>query len=235
MELNTIVLPTGEQVDPSEWTTTPLYSTVEAQIGVAISTLQLFSYSIGQPVPITPSTLVGSQRTSTIADTNMRGDGILPEDERIILYSIQVELINAGIPAEAANDGSAEAPDMSLDMTLFCQRDTLAILHVGSRLKEYCRAPIGYFPGTVGVNRIAQPNAQVDGAHNALHGYKVAYNSGIDPQDGRDFASPHDIPGGTVFDLSLEFPIGGINPTAGAGNLVRFRSKFYGFRKRPVT
>ncbi len=230
MELNTIVLPGGEQVNPAEWTTTPLYSVVEAQIGVPISTLQLFSYALGEPVPISPSTL--TQRTSDIADTNMRGAGILPEDERIIVYQIQIELINAGTPAEATEDDTAAPPDMSLDMVLFTQRDTLAVLHVGSRLKEYCRAPLGYFPGAVGVDRICQPNAQVQ---DDLTGFKVAYNSGIDPDDGRNFASPHDIGGGTSFGVDLIFPIGGINPTAGAGNLVRFRTKLYGFRKRPVT
>lgn len=230
MELNTIVLPGGEQVNPAEWTTTPLYSVVEAQVGVPISTLQLFSYALGEQVPVSPATL--TQRTSDISDTNMRGAGILPEDERIILYQIQIDLMNLGVQDEATEDDSAAPPDMPLDVLLFCQRDTLVVLHVGSRLKEYCRAPLGYFPGACGVDRIAQPNAQVEGA---LTGFKVGYNSGIDPDDGRNFASPHDIGGGTAFGVDLIFPIGGINPTAGAGNTVRFRTKLYGFRKRPVT
>jgi len=231
MQLTTVRLPTGEDVDPSEWTTTPLYSTVEFQLGVAISSLFFFSYGENGSVPITPATL--SARPATAYDTNMQGQGsILPENERIILYSIQIELINLGIPGSGTPDTTATPPDCSLDQVLFVQRDTLAILHIASRKKEYCRAPLGYFPGAVGVNRIMQPNAQNEGA---ATGMRVAYNSGIDPNDNRDFASPHDIGGGVAFDLELVFPLGGVHTEANlAGDVIRARAKFYGFRKRPV-
>jgi hypothetical protein len=232
MQLTTVRLPSGEQVDPSEWTTTPLYSTVEFQLGVSLSSLFFFSYGETGVVPISPATL--PTRPAQAYDTNMQGQGsILPENERVILYSIQIELINLGAPDEATADTTATPPDCSLDQVLFVQRDTLAILHIGSRRKEYCKAPIGYFPGSVGVNRIMQPNAQNEGA---ATGMKVAYNSGINPDDNRDFATPHDIPGGTSFDLELNFPLGGVNSNPSEpGDVIRARAKFYGFRKRPVT
>lgn len=250
MQLDQIVLPTGEKVDPAEWTTTPLYSTGEFQIGVALAPIVLFSYGRGNSqIPISPATL--PTRQANDADTNMEGQGgILPENERIILYSIQIELINLGPTftegvANAGDDFTATAPDMSLDMMLQCQRDMLAILTIASRAKEYCRAPLGYFAGAVGVDRINQPNAQnnlAPPATPAATGFKVAYNSGISPDDNRDFASPHDIPGGTPFAVTLQFPFGGINTlgtsghgtSPGAGNIVRARCYLYGFRKRPV-
>jgi hypothetical protein len=232
MQLVTVRLPNGEDVDPAEWTTSPLYSTVEFQIGVSLSSLFLYSYGVDSgEVPISPATL--ASRPATDFDTNMQGQGsILPENERILLYSIELELINLGAPDEATADTTATPPDCSLDQVLLVQRDTLAILHIGSRKKEFCRAPLGYFAGACGVARINQPNAQNEGA---ATGFKVAYNSGINPDDNRNFASPHDIAGGTAFDIELAFPLGGVNSNpAAAGDVIRCRSKMYGFRKRPV-
>jgi hypothetical protein len=232
MQLISVRLPNGEDVDPGEWSDTPLYSTAEFQLNVAISSVFFFSYGETGSVPVTPATL--TSRPANDADTNMQGQGsILPGNERIIVYSIQVEFYNMGNSQGGTDDTSATPPDVSLQQMLSIQRDTLGILHIASRKKEYCRAPIGYYATSKGVNRLMQPNAQIAGA---ATGFKVAYNSGLTVGDQRTFATPHDIPGGTTFDFELNFPNGIVTmeDVVGAGDLIRSRCTFYGPRKRPV-
>lgn len=230
MQLISVRLPNGEDVDPSEWSDTPLYSTVEFQLGVSISSVFFFSYGETGSVPITPATL--TSRPANDADTNMQGQGsVLPENERLIIYSIQVEFYNLGIDG-TAQDTAVTPPDVSLESMLAIQRDTMGILHIASRKKEYCRAPIGYYATSKGVNRLMQPNAQIQGAATS---FQAAYNSGITVGDQRTFATPHDVPGGTTFDFELNFPLGTVDIIGSSpGDVIRSRATLYGPRKRPV-
>ena len=140
-------LPDGRIVRPTEWSSTPLWSTVELGTG-AQTPLIAFSYGRGGDVP-------GSlgPRKSTLSDTNLRGDGdIMPENEELLIYSVLAELYmivaTPVIPTGffVGNDpGCPDPPMVGLRNMLRVQRDVNLVLSI-AETKNYYNTPLSWFP-----------------------------------------------------------------------------------------
>lgn len=238
-------LPDGRTVAPSEWTSTPLYSTVEINSGT-LQPLPGFSYGLGGPVPGS-----AGPRNSTIRDTNFEGAGsILAENEELLLFSIQIDLMQIAPTLDtyfAVGTQDAWCPDPPLVNAVNLvkvQRSTLVILRIANT-KEYCRAPLGFFGAGVGLKTVYGGARHAGAAGDApVNTTFHALNGSSDTGENREFATPHRINPGEAFEVSVEFPYGGvIEPIGGGSGLnfgtatdARIRACIYanGVRRRPV-
>jgi hypothetical protein len=235
MQIHKVRLPDGRIVRPTEWSSSPLYSTVEiAGGGAALVPLSGFAYGLGGSVPGS----VGP-RGSTLVDTNVSGEGgVLPENQELLLYSIMVELFQVVVSrANYVAAGSTFKPDapevLAANVSRF-QRDTLLELRIANT-KEYMSHPVGFFPQAMGVHSY---NGQYQ--NNEGNGPLVGTNGGVNIYEGMSFATPHRVLPGEAFEIRLLFPSGTINTF---GNLdfgndasARLAGRIYadGYRMRPV-
>lgn len=224
-----IRLPNGKTLTPSDWTgAEPLYSTVELGSG-PFPILTAFTFGLGGEVPGSPST-----RAATLADTNLEGEGArLPENEELIAYSLAIECFMVG--PEAGNDvmPSVDAPDVSLANMLRLQRDVLVITRI-AYVKEYTRAPLGWFAASTGVNQAnAAARTAISGGQD---GYMAANNGGVNVADARHLASPLYIAGGESIAVDIKPGPGSVTDLNLATNSrIRMRILFEGYRRRPVS
>lgn len=229
-QINKIRLPNGRVVRPTEWSSTPLYSSVEIASG-AITPLQAFSYGVGGSVPGS----VGP-RNASLGDTNMQGSGaILPENEELLLYTMGVEFFqNAADRADFFNGaevGTPDPPEVSARNLVRVQRDTLLELRIADT-KAYMNHPVGFFPAAMGICPTSGAATNEDGA--AIFG---AQNGGPNAYDMRKLATPHQIKPGEALSVTLKFPSGQVTGLAfGADTDARIRARIYlgGYRRRPV-
>lgn len=228
-----IRLPDGRVLIPGDWTSAePLYSTVEIATG-AFPVLTAFSFGRGADVP-------GSigPRESDLKDTNLEGEGArLPENEELVIFNICNEVFKIGLTT-AANLGSdaipaTDAPDVPLLDMLRLQRDILILLRIAF-VKEYTRAPLGYFPASTGVEQVNSGGRSEVGA--GATGYVAGNNGGTSVYDTRVLASPLYVAGGES--LAVDFRAGGgtvagLDLVAATGRM-RIRTFLDGYRRRPV-
>jgi len=240
-----IRLPDGRTLVPSDWTASPLFSTVEIDDASNLSPLPGFSYGAGGDVPGS----VGP-RKATAADTNMQGQGgILAENEELLLYALQIELFQIYSNGENFFTGqelfAPNPPHVSLTNVLKVQRSTSVRLKIANT-KDYCFAPIGFFPAAMGTHA-GFGAARSGRAVSATFPYPVAVgsNGNVSSGDQREFATPHHVAGGEAFAVNLEFPYGGVTEPLGISNSglnfgsdtgARIRARIYavGLRRRPV-
>lgn len=238
-----IRLPSGQSVIPTDWTASPLFSTVEIGTG-PLAPLDGFSYGIGGDVPGSPG-----PRRATARDTNFEGGGsVLAENEELLLYSIQIDLMQTVENAAAFFTGNdpwvPDAPLVSATNLLKVQRSTSVVLRIANT-KEYVRMPLSFFPAAMGVHGTlgGARSGRADGLTYADSVF-WASNGSPDAASNRQFATPHHISGGEAFAISLEFPYGAIVEPTTAGSALNFgsdtnariRANIYavGVRKRPV-
>lgn len=225
-------LPTGEVVRPGEWSSTPLWSTVEIASG-AIPTLKAFSYGVGGDVP-------GSlgPRRSNFVDTNLEGSGnVLAENEELLLYSLHVDLFKVFDSTVIFGAGNV-GPFVDLQDVLRVQRDCVVVMKIANT-KEYAREKIGFFPQGMGVNPYLYNWSDNTFLINATNWTDVAYgsNGGVSVWDNREFATPHHVAPGEAFEVGLTFPLGQVGGLLPGGNAsVRILARVFaaGYRKRPV-
>jgi len=231
-QIDKVRLPDGRVMRPTEWSSTPLYSTVEIDDG-AITPLQAFSYGLGGDVPGS----VGP-RKATEVDTNLQGDGsVLSENTELLLFSIMVEFFTHVDAADLAafnlnlEAGAPPPPFISALNMGRIQRDTQLVMRIANT-KRYMDHPVGFFPAAMGV---AHTIGAADNGANLP--FVVGGNGGPNVYDNREFATPHHVGGGEAFEITLEFPNGQVNALnlSGVAN-VRIRARIYcdGFRRRPV-
>lgn len=225
-----IRLPDGRVLVPGDWTSAdPLFSVAEIPSG-SFQVLTAFSYGIGGTVP-------GSigQRTAFANDTNLEGEGgKIPENEELVAYNLNIECFQIGPASDSDATGLpvTDPPDVSLADMLRLQRDLVIITKIAA-IKEYTKAPMGYFPAATGTWAFTSGARTTASA--GLAGAIVSNNGGSSVQDRRTFASPlyagpsdvfavDIVPGpGQVVDLSV--------PDDGR---IRLRLFFNGYRRRPV-
>lgn len=226
----------GRVLVPGEWSSTPLYSTVEIDDG-AIQPLQGFSYGLGGDVPGS----VGP-RSANEADTNLEGPGaILAENEELLLFTIMVELFITTTDDAASADfftanadlGPGDPPTVSLENAMRVLCDTILVLRI-AHTKEYCRAPLGFFPAAMGTYHwMGEARAENNAGANVLLGTNGNPSAGTN----RAFSTPHRVAPGEAFEISLEFPNGQVNNLElGNDASARVRARIYadGYRRRPV-
>jgi len=229
--------PDGNTVTPGDWTgAEPLFST----IGIAegnIGRLSAFSYGKGS------SSVPGSigPRQATDADTNLEGEGgRLPENEELIVYNIAIEVFAVGTGGNDAADvvPQSDPPEVSLLNMLRLQRDLMVAFRIASVDKIYIKAPLSYFPASMGVH---QWNS---GARSVLSGgtdgYVSASNGSVNADDIRILASPLRVRGGETFGVDFEACDGAItglnvdNTVGPVAGRLRLRTYLDGYRRRPM-
>lgn len=231
-----IRLPNGEVVRPGEWSSTPLYSTVEVNRGTQ-GTLKGFSYGIGGTVPGSPG-----PRKANISDTNMDGAGaVLAENEELLIYSLQIELFSVtanDIFDDSVDDDTgvgvfaqAIAPLVSTAVTLFLQSSVVVVMKIANT-KEYARERLGFFPAGMGVNPSFNHHSSLAGFPSITN---VGSNGGVSVWDNREFATPHHVAPGEAFEVGLTFPFGSVASVVGNadgggdGNDVLATTDVYGY------
>jgi hypothetical protein len=231
-QIHKVRLPDGRTVRPTEWSSTPLYSTVEIAEG-ALTPLQGFSYGVGGEVPGS----VGPRR-SNARDTNMNGEGgVLQENEELLLHSIMVEFFAA--PSVAADfianadAGQPTPPEVSARNIARIQRDTRLVLRIANT-KEYAAHPVGFFPAGMGTE-ITNGAARLVAADSPI---LSGSNGGVNSYDNREFATPHHVGPGEAFEITLDFPFGSVTGLDMGDDSTdgRIRARIYadGYRRRPV-
>ena len=221
-------LPDGREYVPSDWTTSePLYSTVEVGAG-SFPLLTAFSYSRGGTVPGSPG-----PRDAILTDTNLEGEGNrLPENEELIIYNISIEVFKNGVEGDASEFPDPENPEVPITDMLRLQQDLLCILKIAN-VKEYTRAPIGYFPAGTGVNYTI--SGGVSRAAASGSGTVRANNGGTSPMDMRTLASPLYVAGGESLQVDIKAGPGQVN-NLNLAEAARMRLRIFldGYRRRPV-
>lgn len=234
-QVSEIVLANGVKIRPEDWTTTPLYTTVEISSAANLQDLQGFSYGLGGPVPGS----VGA-RQSTLRDTNYSGAGsVLTENEEINLFAIRIELFAAPNSVAAWNGGNEAGnpnpPQVALRQMLRMQRDIIVLLRIAEQKNKY-QHPLGFFPGSMGVKGV------VGAITNNQSGTPAtpAFNGGTSARNERKIGTPYQVKGGQAFAITLSFPTGTVTGLAtGMGNDStngRYRARIYadGYRQRPA-
>lgn len=229
-----IRMPNGRTLIPSDWTSAePLYSTVE--IGAGGFPIQTaFSYPRGGSVPGS----IGPRR-SNLADTNLQGEGArLPENEEIIIYQMAIEAFHVGAQSGADVLPPIDPPDVSLPNMLRLQRDLLVVARI-AYVKEYTRAPLGWFPagtGTFQYNSAARTEFSAGET-----GYVASNNGGTSVCHNRTFASPLYVSGGESIAVDIRPGPGqvinlDVEETPGESDDGRIRLRIFwdGYRRRPV-
>lgn len=209
----------GVTITPADWTSTPLYSTVEIGSG-AQAPLPAFSYGVGGDVPGS----VGPRKALDGIDTNLDGQGaVLAENEELLIQSCSISCFTFNYTNPAATP-----PHVSLDNMLRLQASILGVLRISSKRTEYSRMNLGFYAASMGVTSVLGADTATD---------RTVANNGSSSVEGRRvFATPHHVAGGETFELTLEFPFGQVpNLTLpNADSRIRARVYLDGFRRRPV-
>jgi len=227
-QIVSIRMPDGSDYRPEDWTTAePLWSTVEIGPGF-FPLVKAFAYSRGASVPGSPT-----NRTASWKDTNLEGQGgMLPENETLIIHSINCDVFKIG-PADDLNVfPDAEEPEVPLPDMLRLQRDLNVNLEIAA-VKDYTASPISYWPAGQGVSHMY--SGGLSRAAGGLSGSVVAYNGSPNTNDGRVLALPLAVAGGESFAVNFNAGPGQINglnlaPTS----RLRIRVFLGGHRRRPV-
>lgn len=208
MQALSIRLANGDVVNPTDWTSSPYYTTVEISNGTSLQPLPGFSYGENGLVPGSPG-----PRRATIRDTNFQGaGGTLMENEEMLIFSVQIELYQIVSDAATFYDGSQEdwqpdAPEVSGTNVMRVQRSTYCRLKIANT-KTYSEETLAWYAAGQGVHR--SPGAQRSQWSLYANGSLVGYNGGVSVGDQRQFATPHHVNGGEALEFTLEFPYGSI-------------------------
>jgi hypothetical protein len=198
----------GRVVNPSDWTSAPLYTTVEIATG-ALQPLPGFSFGVGGEVPGSPGL-----RTANHRDTNMQGAGsILAENEELLLFALQIELYQilgsandqAFMVSPPQDAWAPDAPEVSATNLMAIQRSTLVRLKIANT-KDYGVMPISFHGAGMGIHRTTGAMRSSGSAY--ARGVLLAYNGGVSVGDSREYATPHHVGPGEAFEAALEFPYG---------------------------
>jgi hypothetical protein len=232
-QINKVRLPDGRTVRPTEWSSTPLWSSVEIGTGNQ-QTLSAFSYSQGQEVPGALT-----NRKAQLCDTNFRGDGaVLAENEELLIYSVMVECFAKAVTIAdyfTNEDGATpNPPHVGPQNMLRFQQDVMLVMAIANT-KDYLQHPVGFFPAAMGVNIVMSDAVNNTDAAAVMMGH----NGCVNTYDNRKLATPHRVGPGEAFTIDFEFPQGSIrnlNFGDDGANGARLVARVYadGYRRRPV-
>jgi hypothetical protein len=229
----TVRLPDGRSVRPEDWTSAPLYSSVEIASGT-IAPLEAFSYGIGGQVPGS----VGP-RFANYSDTNFQGQGnILPENEELLIFAISISFFQTFTSLAnffAGNEAwTPDPPHVTLTNVLRVQADTLVRLRIANT-KEYCSMPAGFFGAACGVMPYLGSARSQGTSYSQTE--LIGANGSVSEGDHRLFATPHQVAGGEAFQIIFDFPRGQVRSLAFGADTnahIYCRTETRGVRRRPV-
>lgn len=245
MQIIRVRLQDGRTVSPSDWTSSPLFSTVEIAADANIQPLPGFSYGLGGDIPGS----VGPRQATDI-DTNMEGPGsILAENEELMLFGLQIDLFQMVSDATDYFDGNEDwtpvPPHVTATNVGRVIRSTMVELRIATT-KAYMYMGLGFFPAAQGVNTVLGAAVNISPVNDTNPPF-IGANGNVSVGSGREFGTPYSVNPGEQFSTTLKFPFGGVvEPlTEGsAGSLLNFgsdtdarilaRITTVGPRRRPV-
>jgi len=243
--ITTVRLPSGEEVAFVDWSDKPVYSTCELVHGFTRQEIDLFGYTVGDPVPAAAPTAV-DPRTSTDADTNLEAPGSMASTEERLIYSIKPEVLaltadpvdnnRRDMQSATYREGTGEPIPNPVQLGALNQQLLLS-LEISQKL--YVRAGFGYFNAGFGVHGAggSMTTAGASGRNYATNGLpsQEAVRSYVVPQymGGQEkFRVFLSNPGGAAcnFGLSENNAV----PT-NVDSVLRVRVYLEGLYKRPVS
>jgi hypothetical protein len=247
MQIIKVRLADGRTVSPSDWTSSPLWSSVEISDAASLQPLPAFSYGPGGSVP-------GSfgPRQATDIDTNMQGEGgVLMDNEELMLFGLQIDLFqlydSLSLYFTGGERWSPTPPHISATNVQRVLRSTLVKMRIATT-KTYITMGLGFFPAAQGVHATlgAALNLGAGTTGNTLAPF-IGANGNVSVGSGREFATPYSVNPSEQFSVSLEFPFGAVVEPLASGSAgsaldfgddtgARILARVYtiGPRRRPV-
>jgi hypothetical protein len=212
MQALSIRLANGMVLNPTDWTSSPYYTTVEIGTG-AQQALEGFSYGENGSVPGS----VGP-RAATKRDTNFQGPGgTLMENEEMLIFSIQIELYQVAtnnVPSSGNTfyaggqvAWAADLPEVTADNLMACQRSIFCQLKIANT-KTYSENVLPFYGAGQGIHRTT--GAMRSQWSTYANGELIGYNGGVSVGEQRQFATPHHVNGGEALSFILDFPFGSV-------------------------
>lgn len=163
MSLNTITkirLPDGSEVAFVDWSDKPVFSTVELCHGFDQQEIDIFGYTLGDPVPAAPPAgLAAVARPSTDRDTNLAAPAAMASTEERLVYAIKPEVFYLRADAPENNTVDMEtavaidATGMPIPTAVFLgELNRACLLTLEISRKIFARAGFGYFNAGFGVS-----------------------------------------------------------------------------------
>lgn len=245
-ELNTITkirLPDGSEVAFVDWSDKPVFSTVELCHGFTTQEIDIFGYTLGDPVPAAPPAgLAAIQRPSTDRDTNLAAPAAMASTEERLVYAIKPEILylqtdapeNNTVDMETAT--SVDATGQPIPNAVFLgELNRACLLTLEISRKIFMRAGFGYFNSGFGPSGFTTTG---DGARSYV-------NNGLPSQEAvRSYVVPQYLGGTEKFRLYISNPgglpvnFGNAEPDGAAVNtnaIARIHIYLDGLYKRPVS
>lgn len=198
-----IRLPDGREVAFVDWTDKPVFSTIEILHGTAVQEMNLFTYTVGDPVPAFAPVAIVGQRNASELDTNMQAPGSMASTEEALIYAIKPEVFRRNVADEAEPDFAAPAALTAAGHDPIAPPQMLSVLNMRTTLnleiseKLYAEAGFGYFNAGFGPVGNGGPLAA---------GQDELGNNGVASQDAvRSFVIPHHMGGQEKFRVFLRF------------------------------
>ena len=201
-QITKIRMPDGSEVAMTDWSSRPLYSTLDLLTGFTDEELRTFSYSHGDPVSASGNMPAGALRTASLRDTNISGRSEMDSTEEFLVYAIKVEFHkftrNTGTNVFDVSAVGEPIPNGPL-ISLLHNR---LVLELEASDKAFPQAGLGWFPTGFGpVLAVATPNA------GALRTYA---NSGLQTHEAADImAIPCHIGGTEDYSVLIHNPPNG--------------------------
>lgn len=244
--LNTITkvrLPDGSEVAFVDWSDKPVFSTVELCHGFDQQEIDVFGYTLGDPVPVAPPAgLAATGRPSTDRDTNLAAPAAMASTEERLVYAIKPEVFYLETDAPQSNTVDMETAT-SLDgsgqpipnAVFLGELNRACLLTLEISRKIFMRAGFGYFNAGFGVSGFSGPAESV-------RSYAV---NGLPSQEAvRSYVVPQYLGGTEKFRLYVSNPgglpvnIGNSEIEDGEANtnaIARLHIYLDGLYKRPVS
>jgi hypothetical protein len=241
--ITTIRLPDGSQVAFVDWSDKPVFSTVELCHGFTQEEIDVFGYTLGDPVPAAPpAALAAIQRSSTDRDTNLAAPASMASTEERMIYAIKPEVFYLQTDAPAGGQVDMETAT-AVNQTgqplpgpvFLAQLNRSLLLTLEISRKVFARAGFGFFNAGFGVHGFG---AVAD----ATRSYAV---NGLPSQEAvRTYVVPQYMGGTEKFRLYLSNPTGqpcdfGNGEAAGddvnTNAVARIHIYLEGLYKRPVS
>lgn len=215
------------EIDPSDMTDLPQWSSCEFTATPAANPLTLWQYTKGNPVPGSPAA-----RPARLSDTNRLDKGVMHDTEGMKVVALGLEFFSVGLYSAAADDQgyAVDRPGISMLDLKRIQCETVFELSV---LKTaVTRLPTGHFPTGPQVVITTASGRRQEGPLAGVDGFAYGVN-GVPTMDGLHvFAVPHKINPTDQFAGKLWFPAGGVT---GLSRRIFMRASLYGpLRKAAV-
>jgi hypothetical protein len=143
-QITKVRLADGTEVALTDWSSRPIYSTVDLLSGFIDEEIRAFSYIESEQVAASQNLITaGGTRNATQTDTNIDSKGELAATEEYLVYAIQVEMHQFDF---ATPDFNITAPGLPCPTgPVVCQAQQRLVLELEVSEKAFPQAGLGWF------------------------------------------------------------------------------------------